>query len=298
MVMNSLENLCNLCPRGCMVNRINNLGFCKSYDKIKVAKAMLHMWEEPCISGEKGSGAIFFSGCSLKCVYCQNYEISEKNFGKEITCEHLGEIMLKLQDRGAHNINLVNPTHFADKIIKSLDMVKDKLKIPIVYNCGGYENIETIKMLKGYIDIYLPDFKYYSDEISKKYSGAGDYFLMASSSIKEMILQTDGIEYDGIIMKKGVIIRHMVLPTYYKDSIKIMEYIKDNYPEDKFLVSIMSQYTPMSRAEDFKEINRKITTFEYKKVCESATNSGFKGYFQKPSSARKEYTPEFDLKGI
>lgn len=298
MVMKSLENLCNLCPRGCMVNRINNIGFCKSKDKIKVAKAMLHMWEEPCISGDRGSGAIFFSGCSLKCVYCQNYEISEENFGKEISCEHLGDIMLKLQSDGAHNINLVNPTHFVDKILKSLDIVKDKLTIPVVYNCGGYENVETIKKLKGYIDIYLPDFKYYSSEISKKYSAASDYFKMASSSIKEMILQTDGIVYEGKMLKKGVIIRHMVLPTFYKDSINIIKYIEENYPKDKFLISIMSQYTPVGRVKEFKEINRKLTTFEYKKVCEAVEKAGFDGFFQKPSSAKEKYTPKFDLSGI
>ncbi len=293
-----MENLCNLCPRGCGIDRSKSKGYCQSGDKLKVAKAMLHKWEEPCISGNVGSGAIFFSGCSLRCVFCQNYEISDKNFGMEITPERLVEIILKLQAEGAHNINLVNPTHFVDKIIFALDLVKKDLKIPIVYNCGGYERLETIKMLKGYIDIFLPDFKYFSREIAEKYSKARDYFKVASVAINEMIEQIGGLKYDGSIMKRGVIIRHMVLPMFYRDSIEIVKYIGKNYPKDKFLLSIMSQYTPMHRAKEFDEINRRITTFEYKNVCSVVGDMGIKGYFQERSAATDDYTPEFDLNGL
>ena len=296
--MSTVGRLCHLCPRECGVDRDKTLGYCQSGNRLKVAKAMLHKWEEPCISGEKGSGAIFFSGCSLRCVFCQNYEISDKNFGKEITCGQLADIMLRLQDNGAHNINLVNPTHFIDKIIDTLEIVKDRLKIPVVYNCGGYEKSETIKRLKGYIDIYLPDFKYFSPEISQKYSGAKDYFDAASAAIYEMITQTNGLEYRGGMLEKGVIIRHLVLPMCYRDSIEIIEYIAHNYPKDKFLMSIMSQYTPMYRAAEYKEINRRITTYEYSTVCKAAEELEINGFFQKRSSAKEEYTPKFDLSGI
>lgn len=293
-----LENLCRLCPRECGVNRSVAMGYCKSGDKIKVAKAMLHKWEEPCISGESGSGAIFFSGCTLRCVFCQNFEISDKNFGQEISEKKLADIMLRLQDDGATNINLVNPTHFIDKIVSTLDLVKDKLKIPVVYNCGGYEKTETIKKLNGYIDIYLPDFKYYSGEISKRYSGAENYFDMAREAIYEMIEQIGDLKYENNMLKRGVIIRHMVLPMCYRDSIKIVEYIAKAYPKDKFLISLMSQYTPMHRAKEFEEINRRVTSFEYKRVCERVENLGLEGFFQKRSSAKECYTPQFDLSGI
>lgn len=296
--MKKLENKCRLCPRECGVPRNNNKGYCKSGDKIKVAKAMLHRWEEPPISGSAGSGAIFFSGCALKCVFCQNHQISHGNFGQEISIERLGEIMLSLQEKGAHNINLVNPTHFSDKIINSLDSIKKELKIPVVYNCGGYEKTETLKSLKGYIDIYLPDFKYFSPGLSKKYSGAEDYFSVASRAIEEMINQTGEIVLKNGIMQKGVIIRHMVLPMCYEDSLNILDFIAKTYPENGFLISLMSQYTPMHRAGEFKEINRKITSFEYGKVCKKAQELGLNGFFQERSAAKEEYTPIFDLSGI
>jgi len=292
------KEFCRLCPRECGVDRSEKTGFCRSGNEIRVAKAMLHQWEEPCISGTEGSGAIFFSGCSLRCVFCQNYAISAQNFGQDISANHLARIMLNLQDSGAHNINLVNPTHFVKQIMQALSMVKDRLTIPVVYNCGGYEKIETIKSLDGYVDIYLPDFKYFNNEIAKRYSAAPDYFERASSSIGEMIQQTGPLQFNGNLLTKGVIIRHMVLPMQYRDSIKIVEYIAKTYPRDCFLLSLLSQYTPMHRAAEFPEINRCITSFEYETVCRRAEELHLDGFIQKRQAADKAYTPIFDLSGI
>lgn len=291
--------MCGLCPRKCNVDRIKNLGFCNKTSKPEVARCGKHMWEEPPISGKSGSGAIFFSGCNLKCVFCQNYEISTKGFGKEISEDRLCDIMLRLQDEGACNINLVTPTHFADKIVRCLDTVKHKLFIPVVYNCGGYELSDTINMLDGYIDIYLPDFKYFDDKYALMYSRAENYFNIASNAVNLMINQVGKpiIDKNGI-MKKGVIIRHMVLPSLYKDSIKILQYLDKTYEKDEFLLSLMSQYTPNGRCSDIKNLNRKITTFEYEKVADYAASHGFKGFFQEKSSACEKYTPAFDLSGV
>lgn len=291
---------CNVCPRECGVDRRKQIGFCQCGDQMKVARAALHFWEEPCISGSRGSGTVFFSGCTLRCCFCQNYKISNEGFGKEVTYERLAEIFLELQEKGAHNINLVSATHHLTGLLKALDLVKLKLQIPVVYNCGGYEKVETIKALKGYVDVYLPDFKYYSNELALKYSKAKDYFEVASAAIKEMIAQTDGLVFDDEgILQKGVIVRHLVLPGAIRDSFAILKWMRENLPIDKYLLSLMSQFTPISACTQFQELNRRITTLEYKSVVQEAIRLGFAdGFMQERSSAKEEYTPPFDLEGV
>lgn len=253
------------------------------------------MWEEPCISGERGSGTVFFSGCTLKCCFCQNYEISHQNKGYYITEEELAQIFLKLQDEGAHNINLVSPTPFIPSVKKALESVKDRLLIPVVCNCGGYERVETVKELDVYVDVWLPDLKYYSSEASLKYSGAKDYFEVAIKAIKQMQKQVGKPVYaeDGTL-KKGVLVRHLVLPTLRKDSQKIIEALKENFEPDDILLSVMSQYTPMYRAAEFSEINRRVSTFEYNFVLDCAQKAGFDGFSQERGSADKCYVPPFE----
>ena len=291
---------CHLCPRNCGVNRNISEGFCGCSSTLKAARAALHHWEEPCISGIRGSGAVFFSGCTLKCCFCQNYLISQGNFGKEITPKHLGEIFLSLQEQGAHNIDLITATQFLPLILPALDLVKHKLHIPVVYNCGGYEKKETLALLKDYIDIYLPDLKYYSSILSKRYSKAENYFEVASLAILSMIEQTGGLEYDQHgILQKGVIIRHMVLPGCKDDSIQLLHWMKDTLPEGNYLLSLLSQYTPFYKSCEYPEINRRITTYEYNKVLDTAIALGLPdGFMQEKSSAKEEYTPPFDLEGI
>lgn len=291
---------CHLCPRNCGVNRNISEGFCGCSSTLKAARAALHHWEEPCISGIRGSGAVFFSGCTLKCCFCQNYLISQGSFGKEITPKHLGEIFLSLQEQGAHNIDLITATQFLPLILPALDLVKHKLHIPVVYNCGGYEKKETLALLKDYIDIYLPDLKYYSSVLSKRYSKAENYFEVASLAILSMIEQTGGLEYDQHgILQKGVIIRHMVLPGCKDDSIQLLHWMKDTLPEGNYLLSLLSQYTPFYKSCKYPEINRRITTYEYNKVLDTAIALGLTdGFMQEKSSAKEEYTPPFDLEGI
>lgn len=291
---------CHLCPRNCGVNRNISEGFCGCSSTLKAARAALHHWEEPCISGIRGSGAVFFSGCTLKCCFCQNYLISQGNLGKEITPKHLGEIFLSLQEQGAHNIDLITATQFLPLILPALDLVKHKLHIPVVYNCGGYEKKETLALLKDYIDIYLPDLKYYSSVLSKRYSKAENYFEVASLAILSMIEQTGGLEYDQHgILQKGVIIRHMVLPGCKDDSIQLLHWMKDTLPEGNYLLSLLSQYTPFYKSCEYPEINRRITTYEYNKVLDTAIALGLTdGFMQEKSSAKEEYTPPFDLEGI
>ena len=290
---------CRLCPRNCGADRTTGIGFCGGGVMARVAKAYLHMWEEPCISGKNGSGTVFFSGCSLKCVFCQNYKISAENFGREVTSQRLGEIFLEQQDRGAHNINLVSPTHYVPQIINALDSVKDRLRIPVVYNSGGYEKTETLKMLDGYVDIYLPDFKYYDNSIAEKYSAAPDYFETVTSAIDEMFRQVGkyNIGENGL-MRKGMIIRHLTLPTHRFDSVKVLEEIKRRYGTENVLLSLMSQYTPFYESSRYKELTRRISTFEYSFVADKAAELGFDGFMQEKSSAKEEYTPDFDLSGV
>lgn len=263
-----------------------------------MARAALHHWEEPCISGENGSGAVFFSGCVMRCVFCQNYEISAGGKGRDISTERLSEIFLELQQQGAHNINLVNPTHYVPEIIKALDMAKGKLKIPVVYNSGGYERVETLRALSGYVDIYLPDIKYFSDETAQELSSAPHYFETAMAAAEEMLRQTGKPMADeNGLLKKGVIIRHLVLPYHYHDSVEVIRRVGEKFGK-AVLFSLMSQYTPFYKAKDIPRLNRRITTFEYQKALNAVYEAQLEGFMQERSSAKEEYTPDFDMTGI
>lgn len=289
--------LCYNCPRMCGIDRRETTGFCGMPEDIVIARAALHFWEEPCISGKRGSGTVFFSGCSLRCIFCQNSEISTDKFGKKISVERLSEIMHELEEKGAHNINFVTPTHYVHAIKNALDLYRPK--IPIVYNCGGYENPEIIKSLEGYIDIYLPDFKYFSSELSSRLSSAPDYFEKASAAIKEMCRQTGKAVFneDGI-MQKGTLIRHLVLPSHKDDSIKILEWMKENLP-NKTPISLMRQYTPINRNKELGELRRKLTSYEYDYVLNYMIENGMtNGFMQEKESAEAFYTPPFDLTGV
>lgn len=292
---------CKLCPRKCKVNRYDGeTGFCGANDKLKIARAALHFWEEPCISGEKGSGTVFFSGCTLGCVFCQNYDISSKNFGKEISIERLAEIFLELQNKNALNINLVTPTQYLYHIIKAIDIARENgLNLPIIYNTSGYENVETIKLLKGYVDVYLPDFKYMNSKYAKMYSGASDYVENAKLAINEMINQVGECVFDdnGII-KKGVIIRHLMLPTLLEDSKNVIKYINDTYGEKVYL-SIMNQYTPFGKLDKHPELNRKLSNSEYDSAVDYAISLGLEnGFIQEGETAKESFIPPFDLNGV
>ncbi len=288
---------CTLCARNCNINRNEKNGFCKCNILPKLALASIHKWEEPCISGTNGSGTVFFSGCNLNCVFCQNYKISQKHFGKEISIERLAEIFLKLQNKNVHNINLVSPTPYVPQIIEAIKISKNKgLNIPIVYNTNSYENIETIKMLKGYIDIYLPDLKYFDDSISYKYSSVKNYFEIASENIKEMVKQVSTPIFQNGLMKKGVIIRHLILPGQIIQTKRILNWIKNNLPQDTY-ISIMAQYFPTFNSKKYPEINRRISKQEYNFVC-SMLNDFENGYIQELGENEEEYVPIFDLSGI
>ncbi|ADQ45636.1 Radical SAM domain protein [Caldicellulosiruptor kronotskyensis 2002] len=300
MLSQQLLKSCRICPRECGVNRIEGeSGFCKIAGGIKVAKAFLHFWEEPCISGKNGSGTVFFSGCNMGCVFCQNYEISQMRFGAFIDVNKLATIFLNLQAKSAHNINLVTPTIYVPYIIEAIDIArKNGLRVPIVYNTSSYEKPETIELLKGYVDIFLPDLKYFDDEIAQKYSNAPQYFEFASKSILKMFELVGDVVIENGIMKRGVIIRHLVLPMHANDSIKVLSWIKDNL-KGKVMLSLMSQYYPMYKAKEFKEISRRITTREYQKVVNFALENGLDyGYIQDKEVATDKYISEFDLEDI
>lgn len=284
----------------CRADRSTASGYCKAPDGILASRAALHFWEEPCISGTGGSGAIFFSGCTLRCCFCQNYKISRTPRGKSISSERLAEIFLELQDQGAHNINLVTATHYLPWILPALDMVKEKLHIPVVYNCGGYERLETIQALSSYVDIWLPDLKYFSSDLSRRYSQAPDYFARASAAVRQMILQTGTPVFDDRgIMQKGVIIRHLVLPGQKEDPLQLIKWMAEELPEKQFYISLLSQYTPYEKNPDFPELNRRITSYEYQKVVEAALEAGLEqGFMQKRTSAKEEYTPSFAYQGL
>ena len=287
---------CTLCPKSCRVDRAVNKGVCGATDKIKVARAALHFWEEPCISGEKGSGTVFFSYCPLKCVYCQNFEISRGNAGKEITIERLSEIFLELQNKGAHNINLVTPTHYVFQIIEALRLTKD-LKIPVVYNTSGYESVETLKLLKGIVDIYLVDFKYMDESLAKKYSKVPDYPEVAKKAIKEMVNQVGEAQFKDDIMQKGVIVRHLLLPSHLDDSKNILKYLYDTY-QNKIFYSLMSQYTPV-RETEFLNLNRKVTEEEYESLVDFAVDLGIEnGFIQEGEASSESFIPQFDNEGV
>ena len=266
----------------------------------KIARAALHLWEEPCISGTRGSGTVFFSGCSLGCVYCQNAGISRGGAGREIPVERLAEIFLELQAQGAHNINLVTPTPWVPHVCRALDIARPELHIPVVYNCGGYERADTIRALAGYADAYLPDIKYCSGELAQRYSGARDYFDVAARAVQQMIAQTDGLEYDGEgLLRRGVVVRHLVLPGARKDSIAVLRWIAETLPRGKYLLSLMSQYTPTTRTKDFPEIDRRVTSMEYDSVVAEAVRLELTdGYIQQRGSADEAYIPPFNMEGV
>ena len=280
-----IENLkqCRLCPFECKVNRLEGKkGRCQCDDKLKIALASLHYYEEPCISGKNGSGTVFFTNCNMRCKYCQNYEISQMQKGKEISVEHLAEIFLNQQQKGAHNINLVTPTSYVYQIIEALQLAKKQgLNIPVIYNTNGYEKIETINLLKGYVDVYLPDFKYYSDKIAKKYSDVEHYFENATKAIKKMYEQVGKPKFneEGLI-QKGVIIRHLVLPNHILNTKHILKWVKENMPQDVY-ISVMAQYFPTYQAKEDLLINRKLTQKEYMQIEEYLYSLDFKnGYMQ------------------
>ena len=293
-----LEQLakCEVCPFKCKVNRIEkNIGRCGCDDKVKIAMYSLHNFEEPCISGKNGSGTVFFSNCNLQCIYCQNYKISQEHKGYEISIEELANIFIKQQEAGANNINLVTPTMYAYQIIEAIKIAKNNgLKIPIIYNTNSYENVETIKALKGYIDVYLPDLKYYNNEIAIKYSKAPNYFKIATDAILEMINQVGSQKFDenGII-KNGVIIRHLVLPGHILNSKHILKWLKENV-EGKAMVSIMAQYFPTYKAKEDKYLNRKLTKKEYEEIEEYLYLLNIEnGYMQDLGKHEEEYVPDF-----
>lgn len=295
--MEYIEN-CTLCPRNCHAKRNaeNGLGYCKTGTLPKIARVAPHMWEEPCISGNMGSGTIFFSGCVLSCVFCQNSKISTGGYGKTVSVDKLIEYIKRLEDMGVHNINLVSPTPYIYSIIECFE--KYRPSVPIVYNTGGYEKVDTLKKLDGIVDVYLPDMKYIDSEISARYSKADDYFEFASESIKEMVRQTGVPQFDEYgIMKKGTIVRHLVLPQNIKNSLNVLKWLNDTF-DKKILVSIMCQYIPLGDAIKYSEINRRITKREYNKVIEYIENLQLEGFIQDMMSARKEYVPDFDIEKL
>lgn len=291
-----LLEACSICPHNCKVNRLQGkTGRCKSGSNIKIALSSLHFAEEPCISGKNGSGTVFFSNCNLRCIYCQNYEISQEGKGIEISINELAQIFIEQQRKGAHNINLVTPTMYVPQIIESLKIAKENgLNLPIIYNTNGYEKVETIRMLEGYIDVYLPDFKYYSNELSKKYSGVCNYFNIASNAITEMINQvgTPKFNEEGLIIK-GVLIRHLVLPNHIQNTKNILKWIKENLPPDVW-ISVMAQYFPTYKAKEDKFLNRKLKTKEYKEIEDYLYLLNLEnGYMQELEEDEEQYVPKF-----
>ncbi|HAY72253.1 MAG TPA: radical SAM protein [Ruminococcaceae bacterium] len=288
--------ICNQCPRRCGADRDIKTGVCGVNTGYKVARAALHYWEEPCISGENGSGTVFFSGCSLKCVYCQNYRISSECYGKEITEDRLIEIFKELEEQGANNINLVNPTHYAVQLASTLS--KYKPSVPVVYNTGGYDSVESLKMLDGLVDIYLTDMKYVSSSVSLKYSKAADYFDVCSAAVREMKRQQGTDVFENGLIKKGLIIRHLVLPGNVSQAMRTLDWIKDNLPIDT-VISLMGQYMPCAKAAEYPTINRKLSEKEYNIVLDYAEKLGFENvYIQELDSSSEEFIPDFDLSGV
>lgn len=320
--------ICTLCPRNCAVDRkMGERGICGQTENIKVARAALHYWEEPCISGTEGSGAVFFSGCSLHCVFCQNHNIANGTVGKEITIERLAEIFLELQEKKANNINLVTPGHFVPQIVTALEHAKGQgLRIPVVYNTGSYENVDTIRQLDGLVDVYLPDFKYMSPELSGKYSHAVDYSEVAKAAIAEMVRQTGAAEFAGggtdsaavlaggmtlteeggtadpveagLLMRRGTIVRHLLLPGCTEDSKAVIRYLYETYG-DSIYISIMNQFTPLEGLKEYPELNRRVTEEEYDEVVDYAIDLGVEcGFIQEGDTAEESFIPEFDGEGV
>lgn len=288
---------CTICPHNCGINRTNNqIGRCKSKDTVKIALYSTHNFEEPCISGKKGSGTVFFSNCNMNCVFCQNYEISQQGKGKEITIEELAEIFIKQQEKDVENINLVTPTSYVPQIIEAIKIARNKgLKLPIVYNTNGYEKVETLKMLEGYVDIYLPDFKYSDNELAKRLSKVDNYFEIATQALTEMYRQTGKAVFDDRgIMQKGMIIRHLVLPNHILNSRKVLKWINENMHD--VYVSVMAQYFPTYKAKDIEDINRKLTKEEYEQIENYLYRLDLEnGYIQELGEHEEEYVPKWDI---
>ena len=290
-----LISKCEICPRKCKVNRYEKKGYCRCDDKVRIALVSKHYFEEPCISGRNGSGTIFFSNCNLNCIFCQNHDISQGGKGIDVTIERLAEIMLEQQERGANNINLVTPTMYVEQIIKAIDIAKKNgLNIPIVYNTNGYEEVETIKKLNGYIDIYLPDFKYFTNELAIKYSKAPNYFEKVTSALIEMQSHV----FDGEIMKKGMIVRHLVLPNHIQNSKNVLKWIKDNLRKDIY-VSVMAQYFPTYKAIGDELIGRKLSFSEYRKIEQYFYSLDIEnGYIQDLGKHEEEFVPDFNMNNV
>lgn len=291
---------CTLCPRNCHADRMHGqLGYCSMPDSVLVARASLHMWEEPCISGTNGSGTVFFTGCNLKCVFCQNHAIAIGQKGKALSISQLSDLFFMLEEKGAHNINLVTPSHYIPSIVSALTDAKRRgLAIPIVYNTSGYDSVESLSLLDGLVDIYLPDFKYVSSELSLRYSHAADYFDVASKALAEMYRQVKDPVFQGDMMQKGIIVRHLILPNCTKDSKAVIRYLYETY-QNHIFISIMNQYTPLPHVQAYPEINRKVTEAEYDKVVDFAVRLGVEqGFIQEGDTASESFIPDFDFTGL
>ena len=292
---------CTLCPRECRADReAGEKGYCGMEGEVRAARAALHMWEEPCISGERGSGAVFFSGCSLRCIYCQNREIALGERGRKISAERLAEIFLSLQHQGAANLNLVTAAHFVPQVIEALNRAREEgFCLPVVYNSGGYEKTETLRMLEGYVDVYLPDYKYAEPELAAAFSNAPDYPWTAAAAIEEMLRQTGPCVFDenGYI-RRGTIVRHLILPGHTRNSVKAIGFLLKTFGTDLH-ISILKQYTPVWKFERYPELNRTVTGREYEKVLKAALELGLQnGYFQEGETAKESFIPAFDYEGI
>ena len=300
-IAGKMMSACTLCPRECHVDRSSGKkGFCGMDGTIYLARAALHMWEEPCISGTKGSGAVFFSGCGLRCCFCQNHDIAIGSRGLAVSVERLGEIFLELKEKCAANINLVTGAHYVPQIIEALKLARMQgMDLPVVYNSSGYEKMETLKLLEGYVDIYLPDLKYMEPDLAQKFSHAPDYVERAKAAIKEMVRQSGSCQFgeDGYI-RRGTIVRHLILPGHTKNSRKVLRYLHETYGEEIY-ISIMNQYTPVREFGEFKELNRKVTKREYEKVLDTAVEMGIQnGFIQEGETASESFIPEFDYEGV
>ena len=290
---------CELCPRRCLVDRVRQFGFCGAGENLRVALVSLHRWEEPCLVGENGAGTIFFSHCNLKCVYCQNFSISHENFGADISVERLAEIFIEQQNRGAANIELVTPTHYTDKICSAIDLAKNRgLTLPIVWNSSAYERVEILEMLRGRVDIFLPDVKYIDDDVAKNFSSAPNYPSIAFAAVEKMFDLVGEVQIENGRMIRGMIVRHLVLPNFRRDAMKIIDRLHETFG-DKIFISLMNQYTPLYRAADFKKINRPLTTFEYNSVIDHANQIGLtKCFIQTGKTSGAEFIPKFNLNGV
>jgi len=293
---------CNICPRACNVDRgSGKTGYCGETSQIRVARTSLHQWEEPCLTGEYGSGTVFFTGCNLKCIFCQNHTIADNSGGKMFSVEELAETFVRLQENRASNINLVTAGHFAEWLVPAVKLAKERgLTIPVVYNSSGYETVESLRLLEGLVDVYLPDCKYFSGEMARNYSNAGDYFEVASEAIREMVRQVGEPVFDEKTgnMIKGVIVRHLVLPGHTKDSMAVLDYLWQTYG-DMVYISVMNQYTPVVHQEVYTNLNRRVTKREYRKVINYLLDLGVENAFiQEGETAKESFIPEFDCSFI